>query len=82
MATTFLINFIVDRKLKREKVKAGQVENNAVIRGRVYTPKEEEKPVEKKKEKKKKKDQFTHDTGEDFLSGKADKKKHVRGRMK
>ena len=81
MATTFLINFIVDRKLKKEKVKAGQVENNAVIRGRVYTPKEEEKPVEKKKEKKKK-DQFTHETGEDFLSGKADKKKHVRGRMK
>ena len=81
MATTFLINFIVDRKLKKEKIKAGQVENNAVIRGRVYTPKEEEKPVEKKKEKKKK-DQFTHETGEDFLSGKADKKKHVRGRMK
>ncbi len=82
MATTFLINFIVDRKLKREKIKAGATENNVVIRGRVYTPKEEEKPVEKKKEKKKKKDQFTHETGEDFLSGKADKKKHVRGRMK
>ena len=82
MGTTFLINFIVDKKLKREKVKAGQVKETAVIRGRVYTPKEEEKPVEKKKEKKKKKDQFSHDSGEDFLSGKADKKKHVRGRMK
>ena len=81
IGTTFLINFIVDRKLKKEKVQKGQSDTKK-IRGRVYTPKPEEKPEPKKETKKKKNDQFAHETGEDFLSGKADKKSHVRGRLK
>ena len=81
IGTTFLINFIVGRKLKKEKAQKGQSDTKK-IRGRVYTPKPEEKPEPKKETKKKKNDQFAHETGEDFLSGKADKKSHVRGRLK
>ena len=77
MLTTFLINFIVDRKLKKNKA----VTETGRIHGRVYTPKQEEIAQPKKEEKKKKDDKFAHATGEDFLSGKADKK-HVRGRIK
>ncbi len=73
LVTTFLINAIVDSKFKKEKAK----ENKEKIRGRVYVKKEEEK-VEKKADKKKK-DQ--PETG-DFLSGTADQKKHIRGRIK
>ena len=73
LGTTFLINAIVDSKFKKEKAK----ENSEKIRGRVYVKKEEEK-VEKKADKKKK-DQ--PETG-DFLSGTADQKKHIRGRIK
>lgn len=72
MLTTFGINFIVDRKFKKEKKET----ETGVIRGRVYTPKEEEK--EKKVEKKGNDDKVTGD----FLSGTADKKKHIRGRIK
>ena len=73
IATTFGINFIVDRRFKK---KEGIVESG-VIHGRVYTPKEEPAPA--KPEKKKNKNQPPEN---DFLSGVADKKKHVRGRMK
>ena len=64
--TTFLINFIVEKKYKKqqEALKA----RKDVVRGRVYTPKEEEKP----KETKKKKNEIP---ANDFLSGLADKKK-------
>ncbi len=77
MLTTFLINFIVDRKLKKKKA----VTETGRIHGRVYTPKQEEVAQPQKQEKKKKDDKFAHEKGEDFLSGKADKK-HVRGRIK
>ena len=75
MLTTFGINFIVDRKFKKEEEKIQK--NNETIRGRVYTPKQEEnekKPVKKQKEEK---------PQADFLSGTADNKKsHIRGRIK
>ena len=74
MLTTFGINFIVDRKFKKEEEKVKK--ENETIRGRVYTPKKEEKeqkPVKKQKEEPK----------ADFLSGTADNKKsHIRGRIK
>ena len=76
MATTFGINKIVDHKVKKEKEKEGK--DNTKIRGRVYVPKEEPKQ-ENTKDNKKKKDTSVNDG---FLSGKADKNKHVRGRLK
>ena len=70
LLTTFLINFIADKKFKPKE--AGE---NEVIRGRVYIPpKKEEEPKQKKK-----KDKTVEDG---FLSGLADKKKHTRGRLK
>ena len=71
---TYGINFIVDRKFKKEQTN----QKPQTIRGRVYTPKQEEKedPKEKKKkEKKKKEDKFAHESGGDFLTGKAKRKK-------
>ena len=64
LGTTYLINFIVDRKYKKANPK------QETIRGRVYTPKEEPKKEEPKK-KSKKKDVIPEN---DFLSGLADKK--------
>lgn len=72
MLTTFGINFIVDRKYKKENAQ----KDDGVIRGRVYTQKEEVK-----QEKKDKKEKEIPVKG-DFLSGTADGKKHVRGRTK
>ncbi len=74
IATTFGINFIVDRRFKKKE----GVQETDVIRGRVYIPKEEPAP-EKPEKKKKDKNAIPEN---DFLSGMADKKKHVRGRMK
>ena len=75
MLTTFGINFIVDRKFKKEETNNADGEK---VRGRVYIPKEEEKKVEKKKEKKK-----NETPTNDFLSGTADNKKsHIRGRLR
>ena len=71
MLSTFAINFIVDRKFKKEN----EQQDTGVVRGRIYIPKEEEKEEKTKKEKNVPK------TG-DFLSGTADGKKHVRGRTK
>ena len=74
MITTFGINFIVDRKFKKEEEKIKK--DNETIRGRVYTPKQEEK--EQKADKKQKEQPQA-----DFLSGAADNKKsHIRGRIK
>ncbi|MBE7083515.1 MAG: membrane protein insertase YidC [Clostridiales bacterium] len=74
MLTTFGINFIVDRKFKKEETNNADGEK---VRGRVYIPKEEKK-VEKKKEKKK-----NETPTNDFLSGTADNKKsHIRGRLR
>ena len=64
--TTFLINFIVEKKYKKQQEALNARKD--VVRGRVYTPKEEEKP----KETKKKKEVIP---ANDFLSGLADKKK-------
>lgn len=78
VGTTFLINFIVDKKYKKSKMS----EEGNKVRGRVFVPKEEEKQ-DKKEDKKQKKtdDKFAHEKGGDFLSGTADKK-HIRGRTK
>ena len=65
--TTLLINFIVEKKYKKQ-VEALNARKD-VVRGRVYTPpKQEEKP----KETKKKKEEIPKN---DFLSGLADRKK-------
>ncbi len=69
---TFGINFIVDRKFKKEQSKI----KPQAVRGRVYTPKEEVKEEKKvKKEKKNKDDKFAHETGGDFLTGKVKNKR-------
>ena len=73
MLSTFVINYVVDRKYKKEKA---QTETD-VIRGRVHNQKEDKK--QEKNDKKVKKD--IPEKG-DFLSGTADGKKHVRGRIK
>ncbi len=78
IGSTFGINKIVDIKFKKEKAKKAKT-NDGKIRGRVYTPKQEEKKPEPKKEKKKDKNAVPEN---DFLSGKADGKKHIRGRLK
>ncbi len=66
IGTTLLINFILNRKFK----KAEEGGPKEVVRGRVYTPKEQPKKEEKKVKKNKK--EAIPDN--DFLSGKADKK--------
>ncbi len=71
IGTTYGINFIVDRKFKKEN------ENKPTqkIRSRVYVPKQEEKKEEPKKKEKKKDDKFAHQSGGDFLTGKVKNKK-------
>ena len=80
MASTYGINFIVDRRFKKKE----GIKEEKVIRGRVYTPKQEEKEDKKSKKEKKKKDKNNKNEPPkgDFLSGTADAKKHVRGRLK
>ncbi len=78
MGTTLGINKIVDVKYKKEKAKKEKETNR--IRGRVYTPKQEEVKKEDKKNKKSKAEKSKEEDG--FLSGKADGKKHIRGRLK
>ena len=73
LLTTLLINVIADRKFKPKTSADGEV-----IHGRIYVPKEEEKPVKNDK-KAKNKNKIPEN---DFLSGIADKKKHPRGRVK
>ena len=73
MLTTISINKIVDTKFKKELASANTDER---IRGRVYTPKEEPKK-EKPKKSKKQVQQVP-----DFLTGEADNKKKIRGRIK
>ncbi len=71
--TTVIINAILKKKYGAVKPADGK----EVTRSRIYVPKEEPKPEKKKK---KKKENEIPDN--DFLSGKADKKKHQRGRLK
>lgn len=76
LLTTLAINFIADKKFKKETVKDG----GDIIRGRVYVPKAEETQKKGKTGKPDKK--AKNKTPEnDFLSGLADKK-HYRGRVK
>ena len=72
VATTLLINFIVDKKY----AKVLEEKKSAPIRGRVYVQKEQPKKEEPKTKKKQKNQIDDHD----FLSGKADRK--PRGRLK
>ena len=74
IGTTLLINKIIDVKFKKAN---GDDGDEDVIRGRVFTPKQEEQP---KKEKKSKKKEQENDQG-DFISG-PKKVKHPRGRIK
>ncbi len=74
MLTTFGINKIVDTKYKKEQ--ANKTTDANKIRGRVHVEKEEPKKVPEKKNKKVEQEQ------DGFLSGKADKNKHIRGRIK
>ena len=71
IGTTYGINFIVDRKFKKEN----ESKPTQKIRGRVYVPKQEEKKEEPKKKEKKKDDKFAHQSGGDFLTGKVKNKK-------
>ena len=80
LGTTIGINKIVDRKFKKEKAKTEK--DSGRIRGRVYTPKQEEIAKQKEENKKQKKEKKKVSPDNDFLSGKADGKKHVRGRIK
>ena len=74
IATTYLINFIVDLQIKKEN-KNKKVDQK--IRGRIYVKKEEVKKEEPKKEKKNDKDnKFAHQSGGDFLTGKVKVKKN------
>ena len=73
MLSTVAINKIVDLRYKNKKPE------KKVTHSRVYVPKEEPVKEDKKSKNKKKKGE---PEGGDFLSGEADKKKHVRGRLK
>ena len=77
LGLTYFINFMVDRQIKRQEKVGGEKK----IRGRVYTPKEEEKKPEKKEPEKKpsKDDKFAHESGGDFLTG---PKKHKKIKFK
>ena len=77
LGTTFLINFMVDKKYKKQKAS-----KDNKVRGRVYTPKQEEKAEEKKEFTKSKDDKFAHQSGGDFLSNEKSSKSHIRGRLK
>ena len=77
LGTTFLINFIVDKKYKKKKSS-----DDNTIRGRIHTQKEEEKKEEEKPKKKAKEDKFAHEKGGDFLSNEKSGKGHIRGRLK
>ncbi len=76
IVSTLAINKIVDLKYKNAKVAK---EENQVIRGRVYTPKQEEIKEEPKKKQKKVKAENKNDG--DFLKD-TKKSKHFRGRLK
>ena len=74
VGTTFLINFIVDRQIKKENANK---KTDQKVRGRVYVKKEEPKKEQSKKEKKNNKDdKFAHQEGGDFLTGKVKVKKN------
>ena len=70
IVTTYGINFIVDRKIKKEQ----NSKPTQKIRGRVYVQKEQEKKAEPKKTEKPKDDKFAHQSGGDFLTGKVKNK--------
>jgi len=75
IGTTFGINKIVDVQFKKAKSKEKKDDK---VRGRVYVPKEEPQQEQTKTKKAKKKEP----QGPDFLTGTADGKKKIRGRLK
>ncbi len=78
MLTTLGINKIVDFRFKKQLEQTEK--DNQHVRGRIYTPKPEEKKQEPKNGKSK--SQANEHGDNDFLSGKADGKKKIRGRIK
>ena len=76
MLSTIVINKVVDSRFKKKKSDSDVIHSKKVIR----EAEEEKKAAEERKNKPKKKKEEP-ETG-DFLSGEADKKKHVRGRLK
>ncbi len=72
IATTYLINVIVDIQLKKENANK---KTDTKVRGRIYVKQPEPKKEEPKKEKKNKDDKFAHEQGGDFLTGKIKVKK-------
>ncbi len=76
LGLTFLINFIVDKQIKKEELKENS-NGGQKIRGRIYIPKQEEKKPEKEEPKKAKDDKFQHESGGDFLTG-PQKKKNIK----
>ena len=82
IGTTFLINFVVDKQIKKEKEKQNNGESEKV-RGRVYSPKEKPKKSVKDNKKEKANKNKENNVVGDFLSGEADNKKgKIRGRIK
>ena len=69
--TTLGINWIVDRKYKKN-----DSDDNEIVRGRVYIPKEDENEGKEKNKNKEEKEQPG-----DFITGE-NSKKHIRGRLK
>ncbi len=80
MGTTIGINKIVDFKFKRENQAKSKGDSNKV-HGRIYVAKKEQTKEEPKKGKKSKAQENAHGEN-DFLSGKQDDNKHIRGRLK
>lgn len=78
MLSTVAINKIVDKKYKKSSGDSEVIRSKKVIR----EAEEEKKAAEEKKKQAKTKKKKEVLEGGDFLSGEADKKKHVRGRIK
>ena len=78
MLSTVAINKIVDKKYKKSSGDSEVIRSKKVIR----EAEEEKKAAEEKKKQAKTKKKKDVPEGGDFLSGEADKKKHVRGRIK
>ncbi len=75
LGMTFLINYIVDKKMAKEEKKASK-DGGEKIRGRVYQPKKQEETAKKEEPKKSvKDDKFAHESGGDFLTGPKKNKK-------
>lgn len=68
---TFVINFIVDKQMKKQKINTQPKK----VRGRIYVPKKEDEVKKEEPKKKDKNDRFAHENGGDFLTGPVKKKR-------